>query len=378
MNIVDKLFLIRKTLSAHRKLKKAHERVRKYYESTKKENSKSFDEVILDLKKLINGGKAFPIQETIEQYFQYGLQYKGSCIGDFIFDSEWLAYKQILVEWAKKDADILTSKNRCIKHLTSAGVKTTQMFGIMEKSEGKFEISVNGNKISLIQLLLEQKSLFIKPKDGHQGKGAYMLEAIDEQFCLANSKKLAFSELKEKINGAYIVETAVRNHPDLDKIYPHSLNTIRIVTMRTPRGEVKYVSAFHRFGTGGSRVDNAHSGGVAVGVDAENGCWRKTVCSEDPAYRSTVHPDSGFVFENQPIPCFKEAVEMAIKAHNSFERIQAVGWDVAITADGPIIVEGNQHFWFNGNQYIDKPIRKEFEEYMVPCAMAVKAGKAPW
>lgn len=331
-----------------------------------------------DLKDLINGGKAFPIRETIKHYFQYGLQYKGSCIGDYIFNSEWFTYSLPLLEWAKEEAAILTEKERCIKHFVSAGIQTTQLYGFIDISEEQLYILEDEKKTSLVSLLLENKRLFTKPHDGHQGKGAYLLEAIDEQYCLVNGEKYSFAELAKKVNKGYIVETAVRNHPDLDKIYPHSLNTMRIVTMRTPSGDVRYITAFHRFGAYGRNVDNFHSGGVALGVDVKNGCWRKFAYSEDPAYKGTKHPDSGFIFENQPIPLLKEAIELAIKAHKSFERIHAVGWDVAITPEGPIIIEGNQNFWFNGNQYIDRLFRKEFEEYMIPCAEALKQGKKPW
>ena len=378
MNIFKKLCLWRKTFSAHLKLKKSRERVRAYYESTKNENSKSFEEVMQDLKDLINGGKAFPVRETVEHYFQYGLQYKGACIGDFIFNSEWFTYNLPILEWAKEDAAILTAKERCIKHFEACGITTTHMYGFLDKTEGELQISDKGRKTALIPILLDKKRLFIKPHDGHQGKGAYLLEAIDEHDCLVNGQKCTFSELAEKVNNEYIVETAILNHPDLAKIYPHSLNTMRIVTMRDTKGEVQYISGFHRFGVGGTKVDNAHSGGVAVGINADKGCWKKTVYSEDPAYRNTMHPDSGFVYENQPIPFFKEAIELAIKAHKSFERIQAVGWDIAITPEGPLIIEGNQNFWFNGNQYIDKPFRKEFEAYMISCAEALKQGKQPW
>ena len=41
------------------------------------------------------------------------------------------------------------------------------------------------------------------------------------------------------------------------------------------------------------------------------------------------------------IPYFQEAVREAIKLHNVMYRCHSVGWDIAITENGPIFIEGN-------------------------------------
>ena len=49
-------------------------------------------------------------------------------------------------------------------------------------------------------------------------------------------------------------------------------------------------------------------------------------------------------FEGYPVPFYAESVELALKAHALFPRLLTVGWDVAVTQDGPMLVEGN-HDW---------------------------------
>jgi len=57
--------------------------------------------------------------------------------------------------------------------------------------------------------------------------------------------------------------------------------------------------------------------------------------------RVAVHPDSGVKFEGYAIPYFREAVEMVMRMHEALQGIHSIGWDVAISPDGPIIIEGN-------------------------------------
>ena len=97
-----------------------------------------------------------------------------------------------------------------------------------------------------------------------------------------------------------------------------------------------------RMGREGSHVDNWAKGGVFVGIDMDTGKLLKTGFIKPP-YGTTVtqHPDNGLVFEGFEIPFFNEAVKMAKALHSKLYRIHSVGWDIAITPDGPVFIEGN-------------------------------------
>jgi hypothetical protein len=56
------------------------------------------------------------------------------------------------------------------------------------------------------------------------------------------------------------------------------------------------------------------------------------------------HPNSGERIEGFALPSWKDAVNLAIAAHESFPRIAFVGWDVAFTENGPTLIEGNAGF----------------------------------
>ena len=53
------------------------------------------------------------------------------------------------------------------------------------------------------------------------------------------------------------------------------------------------------------------------------------------------HPTSGFVFKNFKVPYFKEVLDLTYKATN-FLPDRIIGWDIAITPDGPLLIEANE------------------------------------
>ena len=54
------------------------------------------------------------------------------------------------------------------------------------------------------------------------------------------------------------------------------------------------------------------------------------------------HPVTGVRFDGFQIPCFEEAKELVLKASLESDKILVVGWDVAISEDGPVVIEGNR------------------------------------
>src|SRR6185369_12906584 len=55
----------------------------------------------------------------------------------------------------------------------------------------------------------------------------------------------------------------------------------------------------------------------------------------------TRHPDTHAQITGTILPMWEAALSLALRAHRSFADRALVGWDIALTADGPVIVEGN-------------------------------------
>lgn len=67
------------------------------------------------------------------------------------------------------------------------------------------------------------------------------------------------------------------------------------------------------------------------------------------------------VFSNFQVPMYKEALDLACTAHRAFYGIRAIGWDIALTENGPVFIEGNDNFEISLQQACDRPLKKEWK-----------------
>ena len=182
---------------------------------------------------------------------------------------------------------------------------------------------------------------FCKKLSGMQGQGAFRLSVRDHKLFIAEQES-SLSALSSQIDGTYLLQERVMQHPDLDKLFPRALNTMRIVTFNN-NGQTEVFNAAMKIGTGQSNVDNWRYGGIAVGINLDSGTLRR-----DGFYKPNygrlveVHPDTQVRLEGFKVPYFKESLELVCKVHQYIYGIHSIGWDVAVGPDGPVIIEGNE------------------------------------
>ena len=178
-------------------------------------------------------------------------------------------------------------------------------------------------------------AVFAKPVMANKGSGAHKVTADTLQAKVAGVfEAVSFND--------YLFQEAVRQHDGMAALYPHSLNTLRVLTGQDAGGGARVLCAVGRMGSGGATVDNSHAGGLFIGVDLGTGrlmpyAHRLYGYGGDRFGR---HPDTGVQFEGYPVPFFDEAMEVARRAHDWLPHPYA-GWDVGITPDGPVVIEGN-------------------------------------
>lgn len=100
---------------------------------------------------------------------------------------------------------------------------------------------------------------------------------------------------------------------------------------------------------GESMVDNLHSGGMIAALDLEKG----EICTPASNHLNEVfvnHPATGVRIDGFKIPCFDEAIEMIDRKCQELDIEGYYGWDIAISTDGPILVEGNNNPGSDGLQ----------------------------
>jgi hypothetical protein len=90
-------------------------------------------------------------------------------------------------------------------------------------------------------------------------------------------------------------------------------------------------------------VDNLHAGGIAAAVDLESGKLGPASNLGGDCRLGWLdrHPDTGARITGAQLPEWGEVRDFAIRAHKAFGDRVVVGWDIAITPGGPVLVEGN-------------------------------------
>ena len=194
---------------------------------------------------------------------------------------------------------------------------------------------------------LPRKDLFVKMALGYKGKGAERWTYdVDGRYRSHNDVVLTESQLVDRFlksskRSPYVVEERLFNHPDLPGSRDGALNTIRVISCRAPEGRAEYISAWLKMSTGGAIVDGITQGAVYSPIDRDSGTLglgRMESPISPPIER---HPDTGEMIVGTQLPYWEEVVSMCLRAHDEFPPLAVIGWDVALTRDGPVFAEGN-------------------------------------
>ena len=184
---------------------------------------------------------------------------------------------------------------------------------------------------ALSAFLKDKDRVIYKPLEGSSGQGIVKYEKDEWQDVKAFAATL-------RQNGDGILEQMVIQHPEMARMCPTSVNTVRIAPLLGDKQE-GIVYAFLRIGNG-KVMDNVDCGGMAARVDLDSGALL-TVGADKQGNTYTRHPITGTEIIGFRIPFFEEAKAMCLEAMRVVPQVRFVAWDVAITADGPRFIEGN-------------------------------------
>ncbi len=140
-----------------------------------------------------------------------------------------------------------------------------------------------------------------------------------------------------------VVQARLRNHPGIEHFSNGALNTLRVVTYRLPQQRPALLLSCLRMPVGEAVVDNFDAGGIAAGVSV-TGKLGVAVGKDVKVGFATHHPETQVRIAGEQLPYYKPMVDLALFAHERLSEPCFVGWDVALTISGPILLEGNDKF----------------------------------
>lgn len=182
------------------------------------------------------------------------------------------------------------------------------------------------------EFMADKDAVICKPRDASCGVGVEMVKKADYE-----SLEAMYGYLKQIDTD--IIEEVVIQHPDMNRINPGSVNTIRVYTVLSG-GVSNVVYACIRMGNSDRPVDNINAGGMYSPVDLKTGKIACAACDKQRIVYET-HPRSGCKLEGYPIPYWNEVLDLCREAAYKVPQMGYIGWDVAITKDGPLFIEAN-------------------------------------
>lgn len=178
------------------------------------------------------------------------------------------------------------------------------------------------------------KQLIVKPLDGNEGRGIYKVNVPKS----CHDKENLYKNLH---NQDVIIEEALCSHKDI-RFNATSLNTIRAHSITDANGDIHVFKFILRVGVGNTPVDNYCAGGCIYEVDVNNGVIISDGYSKVHG-NPIKHPGTDITMRGYQLPYWTEVIELVKKAHKLLPEIKFIGWDVAITENGPELIEGNLH-----------------------------------
>jgi hypothetical protein len=199
---------------------------------------------------------------------------------------------------------------------------------------------------------LPECDLIAKPIHGLQGRGVrrWIREGGDsyrgQDGTVISAADLIAQLRSESNKRSLLLQERLYTHPELSGLTNGSLASARIVSGWAAGQEPVVVFGVFKMPFGSSIADNFQNGGVVSPIDFETGILGKGITKSLTRAPVLRHPGTDKLIEGVRVPYWKEAMELVVCAHREIRGYVFLGWDVAITADGPVLLETNDSWTF--------------------------------
>jgi hypothetical protein len=152
---------------------------------------------------------------------------------------------------------------------------------------------------------------------------------------------MSVKDLFSHYKNSFIIQSKLVQHPDLARLNPTSVNTIRVMSYRR-ENEVIILYAVIRIGRMGKVVDNETSGGIKADIDLQTGRIKGSAFGS-PTEPNMPQTDSGATLDNYQIPSFPQILDFVKSLHLRLPYFKLVGWDISVDTNGaPVMIEWNR------------------------------------
>lgn len=271
------------------------------------------------------------------------------------------------------------ARNKYLAHkiLDETGVRKSELYCYYQP-EGRYQsCDTNASDLTGVIGILRAKNVrecVIKTTESSHGDNVWVISDIryddkDAVMVRFDGRELLLSSILG--DEPLIIESVVHQTEQFAEFNKSSVNTVRFMTALYPDGTAKVLATFIKIGRAGKCVDNAGGGGnVDVCVDVESGEIKYAIQYDGWGKIKDIekHPDSGAQLNGVIIDNWEAIKAEVVKYQQAFPFCKAAGWDIAITDDGPVVIEVND-FWDRTGQYF---IRRGWRDEIRDCYLAWK------
>lgn len=259
------------------------------------------------------------------------------------------------LNWRGDGKAITVDKLGTAEHLTKCGIRNAPLLACIGRDRKAHPFRTRfpaPSSPAEIEPLLAgcADDLFVKPAMGWRGKGVFRLDRAPDGWIvedrLLTDGEAATLLLERAPPPGLLVQRRLRSHPDLAPIGgDFALSTVRINTALTEAGP-RVLFAYAKLVGRPSLTDNftgGRSGNMIGELDLASGMLGR-VLGRRPGRRHVVeeidrHPATGAAFAGFRLPLWHDAVTLALETSAACAVAPLIGIDLAITAEGPMIVE---------------------------------------
>jgi hypothetical protein len=303
----------------------------------------------------------------LKPYFQYRLFDPGLSAEEkrrYLPDTPW-ANARLWSRFNPKEYGCLYANKLIFNRFFSAvGLPVARILGIYDPTIGR---SMDGRSLRSAADLrawlpgVARAGFVFKPIEGVQGHSILVFTGPAEHDAnlfatLAGEhydaeRLVAFAEdtgkLKRHRPGAnrraFLIEERIRPHPTLAEFIGPTVCSVRFQTIIATDGNPKIIAAVFKLQPDPVGVDHLIYGAVGCWVDLESGTLvggRTRDSLED----ATLIPGTKTSFIGFQLPDWQKAKELALRAADAFPWARSIGWDVAMSEKGPVLIEGNEEW----------------------------------
>ncbi len=302
-----------------------------------RDDSKPWPEIAKDLFLSLLRHKCLPFY-----YFRYGLYLKNAdkeAMKKYIPDS---AFYYLYLARFNQDWGLLDDKNVFHNILATSPLRQPEIVvrrqsGIWKDTNYRVLADVSQAYTALSHT---EKTYFCKPADlSSGGNGVFILEARNGRLHV-DEQELSEENFAHTFEGDWLIQERVLNSDDIRKFNAHALNCTRILTVQDSNGHSYALYASQKIATGKGLTDNGQNGLVYAAIDLETGRLG-TYAYNEKNEKFDTHPGTNLRYDSLVLKDMHEAVEMCVQAAYYFPKCKIIGWDVALTNNGPVLIEGN-------------------------------------